>query len=425
MKKQKYTIKDESIFKSKIINYIKRYDCFCFLDSNSSGGDFDYLCAFSTKEALNYSKNLFKNLKKFDSDNYNDWIFGYFSYDVKNIIEPLKSNNLDCLRFPKSHFFIPQIVCLVKDNVLTVFFDKVYTSLKIERIISTIKSTPLVKSEIYNVKLKSRLSKQEYINRINTIKDEIKQGNIYEMNFCQEFYSESVKIDPFSLFQKLNKLSKSPFASFYKVNDNFCICASPERFLKKTNNKIISQPIKGTIERSDNTNVDELNKIKLQNSQKEFSENIMIVDLVRNDMSQFASKKSVFVEELMGLYSYTDVHHLVSTISCELHPNFDWVDSIRFSFPMGSMTGAPKFMAMKLIDKYEKTLRGIYSGSIGYVKPNRDFDFNVVIRSILYNKKKQYLSFMVGGAITAESDPESEYNECIFKSKSLLKTLNV
>ena len=162
---------------------------------------------------------------------------------------------------------------------------------------------------------------------------------------------------------------------------------------------------------------------KLMNSSKDFSENVMIVDLVRNDLSRFARKESVDVDELTALYTYKDVHHLVSTISCDLAEEKHLVDALRLSFPMGSMTGAPKIRAMELIEQYEQTFRGLYSGSIGYFKPNKDFDFNVVIRSIFYNQQSHYLSFMVGGAITIDSDPELEYEECLVKAKSIFKVL--
>ena len=195
--------------------------------------------------------------------------------------------------------------------------------------------------------------------------------------------------------------------------------------MKKKGNRIVSQPIKGTIKRSDNLKLDVQNKNLLLNSSKDFSENVMIVDLVRNDLSRIANSKTVVVDELASLYTYQDVHHLISTISCELDPEKNIVDILKALFPMGSMTGAPKIKSMELIEKIETTMRGLYSGSIGYITPQRDFDFNVVIRSVLYNQQSQYLSFMVGGAITIDSDPESEYNECLLKAKSIFKVLSV
>ena len=249
-------------------------------------------------------------------------------------------------------------------------------------------------------------------------------GDVYEMNFCQEFLVDKNNVDPFNLFLKLNDYSKSPFSSFYRYNDCFCICASPERFIKKIKDKIISQPIKGTSARFSDLEKDKISKLSLLNSKKDFSENIMIVDLVRNDLSITAANNSVVVEELAKLYSYKNVHHLISTIVSKIDKGMHPVDVIKNAFPMGSMTGAPKIKSMQLIEKYEKFYRGIYSGSIGYFSPDLDFDFNVVIRSLLYNKKSNYLSFMVGGAITIESNEDSEYQECLIKAKSIIDILN-
>jgi para-aminobenzoate synthetase component 1 len=243
------------------------------------------------------------------------------------------------------------------------------------------------------------------------------------MNFCQEFNVNFNKLSPAQLFAKLNTYTGSPFASFYKVNNKYCLCSSPERYIRNKNNKVISQPIKGTESRGNTIESDKKNKKKLINSQKDFSENVMIADLVRNDLSITAKKNTVKVEELAKLYSYKNVHHLISTISSKINSNFHPLDVIKHSFPMGSMTGAPKLKSMELIEKYENVKRGLYSGSIGYFTPELDFDFNVVIRSLLYNQKSNYLSFIVGGAITIESDPNNEYEECLTKAKSILNVL--
>ncbi|MGB2088637.1 MAG: chorismate-binding protein, partial [Psychroflexus salarius] len=158
---------------------------------------------------------------------------------------------------------------------------------------------------------------------------------------------------------------------------------------------------------------------QLATDPKELAENIMIVDLVRNDLSKLATKASVKVDELCRIYTFEQVHQMISTISCELKPNIDFTSILEATFPMGSMTGAPKIEAMKLAEAYETTKRGLYSGSIGYITPNGDFDFNVVIRSLLYNAKRAYLSYMVGSAITDQSIPENEYQECLLKGKAL------
>ncbi len=226
------------------------------------------------------------------------------------------------------------------------------------------------------------------------------------------------------VFCKLYQKTKAPFSCFVKCNDSYLMCASPERFLKKDNNKLTSQPIKGTIKRGENLAEDLLLKKLLLHNIKEQSENAMIVDLVRNDLSRLAKKASVNVEELFGIYTFETLHQMISTISCELKENINFDDILKATFPMGSMTGAPKIRAMQLIEQYEEINRGIYSGSVGCILPNGNFDLNVVIRSIQYNAANRYLSIMVGSAITDMCNAEDEYNECLLKAQALLETLN-
>ncbi len=420
----KYRISSIHKFKSQLIDYSRNLSCFCFLDSNSTvnENEFDLLLAFNKKKELRNSQTPFIDLKNIINNN-KDWLFGYLTYDLKNNTEKLYSNNLDFQLFPKSHFFIPEIIIKVQNHDVIILYDSNYSKSQIDRLFNEINQIKIVEQDIKKIKILSRVSKTRYIKNINSIKKHLQVGDIYEMNYCQEFYAENVDIDPFVLFSKLNNVSKAPFSSLYKLDNHFCLCASPERFLKKEDDRIISQPIKGTIKRLNNQFLDEEKKQELLNSSKDFSENVMIVDLVRNDLSRFAKAQSVYVAELAKLYTYTDVHHLISTISCQLDNGKDIVDAIKLSFPMGSMTGAPKIKSMELIEQYEDTLRGLYSGSIGYIKPNQDFDFNVVIRSVFYNQQSQYLSFMVGGAITIDSDPEQEYEECLIKAKSIFKIL--
>ncbi len=271
----------------------------------------------------------------------------------------------------------------------------------------------------FSIEVSPRISKFQYINTIKKIKNHIQQGDIYEMNFCQEFFAEGVEVEPFEIYKKLIAVSPTPFSCYLHANKQYLACASPERYLKKTGNKVISQPIKGTIKRGANLEADENQKIKLKNDPKEQSENVMIVDLVRNDLSRTAAKGSVKVDELFGIYSFKQVHHIISTISSELKEGFDFVDLLKTTFPMGSMTGAPKIRAMEIIENYESMKRGLFSGAAGYVTPKGDMDFNVVIRSIFYNSANKYLSFMAGSAITINAQPESEYDECILKAKAI------
>lgn len=273
------------------------------------------------------------------------------------------------------------------------------------------------------VKIKSRTSKDSYFNKLHKILDHIQRGDIYEVNFCQEFYSENTEIDVVKTFIHLNDISKPPFATFLKLGGLYSLSASPERYISKNATTIVSQPIKGTARRHSDHSEDEKLKIELTNDPKERSENIMITDLVRNDLSRFAKKGTVKVTELCKVYSFSQVHQMVSTITCQVDINKSPVSIIRETFPMGSMTGAPKISAMKIIENFEDAKRGLYSGAIGYFTPGGDFDFNVIIRSILYNLKNKYVSFSVGGAITAKSIPEKEYEECLIKAKAMREVL--
>ena len=273
------------------------------------------------------------------------------------------------------------------------------------------------------VKFKQRMSKDNYEQRFEAIKEHIQQGDIYEMNFCHEFYAENAEINPFETYTRLNKLTNAPFSSFYKNKDQHILCGSPERYIKKEGDKIITQPIKGTAKRGKTPEEDDAIKLALSKNEKERSENIMIVDLVRNDLSKTAIKASVKVEELCKVYSFETVHQMISTVTSEIDKTTHPVEVLRTTFPMGSMTGAPKVEAMKIIEEIETTKRGVYSGAIGYFKPNQDFDFNVVIRSLLYNQETKYLNFMVGGAITSKANAQDEYEETLLKAEAMIECL--
>ena len=271
--------------------------------------------------------------------------------------------------------------------------------------------------------IQQRISKQDYISKVAKMLEHIHRGDIYEANFCMEFFAENAEINPLEIYNKLNTISKSPFAVYFKNDSNYLLSASPERYLKRVNEKIISQPIKGTSKRFENAIDDNLSKLNLENDPKERSENIMIVDLVRNDLSKTAVKGSVNVEEICKIYSFKQVHQMISTVASQTEHTTSSVAILQTTFPMGSMTGAPKIAAMNIIETLEETKRGLYSGAVGYFKPNGDFDFNVVIRSILYNSHNKYVSFSVGSAITSLSNPENEYEECLLKAKAMFEVL--
>jgi para-aminobenzoate synthetase component 1 len=367
-------------------------------------------------------KNALEKLKEYQSVT-QDYIFGYLSYDLKNDTENLSSNNFDGLQFDDLFFFQPQKIIFLKGNTLEFQYLKMIDDeidLDFETILN---NTSIVSSLESDINIKLRIHKDEYYEKVHKILEHIHRGDIYEANFCQEFYAEDCELDPVRAYLDLNEISEPPFATFLKKEHHFLASASPERYLKKEGNKIISQPIKGTAKRLVSTIDDKKIAADLHRDEKERAENIMIVDLVRNDLARTAKKGSVSVEELCKVYSFKQVHQLISTVTSEIKEDIHPVDVIKDSFPMGSMTGAPKISAMKIIEALEETKRGLYSGAIGYFTPDGDFDFNVVIRSILYNAQNKYVSFSVGGAITSKSIPEKEYEECLLKAKAMKMVL--
>jgi para-aminobenzoate synthetase component 1 len=352
------------------------------------------------------------------------YLFGHLGYDLKNDFYALTSANTDQLNFPDTFLWAPKyVVKIVKDHFE--FLQGKKTTESFDFLNHFIKEAKDHDFNQYNYTFKARISKDEYIAKVIKLKNHIQQGDIYEVNFCQEFYAEDVEINfPMDTYFRLNDLTHAPFSSYYQFGDYAAFCGSPERFLKKEGPKLISQPIKGTAPRGASLEADEIFKNSLQNDPKERAENTMIVDLVRNDLSRVAEKDSVKVEEYCAIYSFDTVHQMISTISCEVKSEVTFTDILRATFPMGSMTGAPKLRAMELIEENESFKRGLYSGSIGYIAPNGDFDFNVVIRSLLYNTENRYLSCSVGGAITIQSDPEKEYEECMVKVKRIMDGMN-
>ncbi len=348
-----------------------------------------------------------------------DWHFGHVGYDIKNEIESLTSSHPDHIGFPDLFFFVPKVVLILKDDELIVgAFDRH------NQIWEEIKNTVICPGASMSVTFQSRFSRDEYLQRVDKLRQHILRGDCYEINFCQEFYSEDAAIDPLYLYQALCGESPNPYACFYKIDHRFLLCASPERYIRKTDNEIISQPIKGTISRHPEKTADEAAKQFLQHDAKEQSENVMVVDMVRNDLSKLCREGSVSVSELFGIYSFPQVHQMVSTVRGMLKEGITVAEILRGSFPMASMTGVPKKRVMELIELYEITKRGLYSGTVGYIAPNGDFDFNVVIRSIQYNSATKYLSFQTGSAITFNSDPAAEYEECLVKARHIKKVLN-
>ena len=408
-----------------MLNWTKPFNIFCLLDNNQynfSTPHFECLLAAGSVKMLQpMPGNAFKGLQDFVHYE-KDWIFGHLGYDLKNEVEDLSSQNFDGIQFPELFFFVPEIILVLKNDRLDIGLaeganpDTVYQNiLSASHEQETQKRIPVIKS---------RFSKEEYVETVKHIRQHILRGDCYEINFCQEFYAENCQIDPLEIYLKLSQLSPNPFAGFYKLNDKFLLCSSPERYLKKDGNKIFSQPIKGTSKRDlENAAEDERNKNHLSVNKKEISENVMVVDLVRNDLSKICLEGSVKVDELFGLYTFPQVHQMISTVSGTINKEASLSDILKATFPMGSMTGAPKKSVMQLIEQYEKTKRGLFSGAVGYITPDGDFDFNVVIRSLLYNSTNKYVSMQAGSAITFYSKAEKEYEECLLKIEAMKKAL--
>ena len=421
-----FKIDNPELFKNKIFNWSKPFKTTVFLDSNKyerRNGDFDTILAVGEVSSIPYTtKNSFKKLDNFISET-NDWIFGYLSYDLKNEIEDLVSNNKTDFNLPNLFFFQPEKIWIIKSQTAEAHYIIENDIEKDWLLINSINQKKYFK-KTKKILFQPRINKVDYLKKVNKILNHINRGDIYEVNFCMEWLAMKSDINPEIAFSKLNKLTKTPMSGFLKNNNFYLMSSSPERFIKKKGSKVISQPIKGTAKRDSIMFKDLKIREQLKNDPKERAENIMIVDLVRNDLSKFSVPGSVKVTELCKVYPFKQVNQMISTVESKLSKNKKLIDILKSTFPMGSMTGAPKIEALKIIDDLEVSKREVYSGSLGYVDPNGNFDFNVVIRSILYDSKKRILSFQVGSAITSNSKPEKEFEECLLKASPMMSIFN-
>ncbi len=421
-----FPVEDYTVFKIQMLNWVSQFNIFCLLDNQQYDlhkPAFECLLAAGSKAGIeSQAGQAFDKLEKFYNEYKSDWLFGHFGYDLKNELESLQSLHDDKVGFSDLHFFVPEIVIELNSNEV-----RIYCEADATEIFQSIISCRVIITEKVKVDavVQSKIKKNDYLLTIARLQEHILRGDCYEINFCQEFFAEDTVIDPLYVYHRLTEISPNPFSAFYKLNERYCLCASPERYLRKEGNRIFSQPIKGTTKRNlHDKAADEAAKNYLQQSAKEKSENVMVVDLVRNDLSRICKPGTVQVDELFGLYSFPQVHQMISTISGEVKDGLSWIDCIKATFPMGSMTGAPKKRVMELIEEFEQTNRGLFSGAIGYVSPSGNFDFNVVIRSVLYNEAVKYISFQTGGGITYNSDGEKEYEECLLKAEAMMKVLS-
>ena len=382
---------------------------------------FSYLALFPKKKII--SNNFFEVKKIIESSN-ERW-FGYFSYELCNQFEKISQAK-------KSYIDLPEI-CLLnfelyfefdhsKKDVIAHFSDYKYLDevLKYKN-----KSNDNLGFKIKN--FFSNFTNDIYLKKILDIKKMIENGDFFQMNLTRKFYGNFTKNNNqqqnFKLFENLVKSNPSNYSSFLKLDKNYVISSSPELFLKIDDNIVISRPIKGTIARGKNKTIDAKNKSILKNSVKDRAENLMIVDLVRNDFSRFCSPGSVKINNLFKIDGYKNIYHMSSEIIGKISKNYSGLDALQFCFPPGSMTGAPKVKAMQLISDIEKNKRGLYSGAIGYIEGGTKLNLSVVIRTLIIRGRK--FEFQSGGAITHDSLPNKELKEMFDKSKSIIDLLKI
>ncbi len=406
-----------------MLGWGNQFNICCFLDNHNyhflHTGVECVLAAGAVNAVSASAGNAFEALRLFSDTFSNDWLFGHFNYDLKSETEDVAfSVKEDRVLFPDLFFFIPETIIILGRNEISIS-SQTHTH---QQVFDELCAANISNIAAQSITFSQRFSQAEYIATINNLKKHILRGDCYEINFCMEFFAQNISINASQTYLSLSSVSPNPFAAYYKLNDKYLLCASPERYLKKTGNKILSQPIKGTSQRNHTNRLqDEQYKQQLYESVKERAENVMVVDLVRNDLSKVCREGSVQVDELFGMYTFPQVHQMISTISGTIKSDLHWLDAIKATFPMGSMTGAPKKKVIELIDRYEKSKRGIFSGAVGYITPDNDFDFNVVIRSLMYNETNRYLSYQVGSGITYYCDPQMEYEECLLKAEGIKK----
>ena len=424
--KQVFLIDNPSSFKVQLLHWSNQFEVCTFLDNhayNSSYGALDCIAAAGPLAFISLDQVNAIAVNEFIQTHSGEWIFAHFNYEYHRITKPNTKVNLT--GFPLAYLYTPAVVIELTENKVTIQTDSDHPQQVFDQVSSFKLPVTDANNEALTTSITPFISKASYLENIHKILALIRRGDFYEINYCQAFEVEHLSAHPVNVYANLTDISPTPFACFYKNSSDYLLCASPERYLQKKGNQLISQPIKGTIKRNvENDADDKLQVEALKNSSKDKSENVMVVDLVRNDLSRICEQGSVEVSELFGIYSFPQVHQMISTITGTLASNTLFSEILEATFPMGSMTGAPKKSVMETIDTLEPTKRGLYSGTVGYLNPAGDFDFNVVIRSIFYNSDTQKASYGVGGGITIYSDPEKEYEECLLKAAAIKKVLS-
>mgnify|MGYP001793255743 CR=1 FL=1 len=421
-KKKFFKISDVDHFFYQAALWANQYDHFCLLQPSQQKyphGTFQRMLAADAQRVIKpKERGNFQYLNQ-EINNNKNWLFGHLTYDLKNETEDLNSLNKARVAFPEISFFQPRHlisegndgVYLESDDAPEDIFEKI------------LRYNIALPSNSLEIDVMCDTTREQYIDTVEKLKHHIEEGDIYEINYCINYYGKIRINNSVTLFQELMRISPNPFSAFYKVKDKYALCASPERFLKKRGDKIISQPIKGPSPRGTTHQTGVAAQRILHISDKERAENMIIVDLVRNDLAKSFKSGSVKVEEMFGIYTFPQLHQMISTVTGILKDDKTAVEAIKNAFPMGSMTGAPKIKVMELIEKYERSKRSLFSGSIGYFTPDNDFDFNVIIRSLMIDTTHNLLSYSVGSAITYDSQPLEEFQECNLKAQAIQNLL--
>ncbi|RMT84179.1 aminodeoxychorismate synthase component I [Pseudomonas viridiflava] len=353
-------------------------------------------------------------------------LMGYLSYDFGRRLEPLPNQSIDDLQLPEARLALYGWALISDHQAQTsqLVFHPVVTEVERARLIELFEGTSAPADPPFSLQkpFAASINAREYRQAFERIQDYIQAGDCYQVNLTQRFQAPCVG-DPWQAYQALRSACPTPFAGFMALSgDEAILSLSPERFVKVSDRHVETRPIKGTRPRGGDPEQDAEFAEQLMGSEKDRAENLMIVDLLRNDLGRSCKTGSVKVPELFSLESYPNVHHLVSSVTGELAAEHDALDLIAGSFPGGSITGAPKIRAMQIIDELEPTRRSVYCGSLMYLDVRGQMDSSIAIRSLLV--KDGQVSCWAGGGIVADSDCEAEYQETFTKVRVLLETLN-
>lgn len=389
-----FKLPNNSDFKSLLILWASKFEVFCYLDTNEvkdKYGKYDFILGVDAINEINH----------IDDIQVNKFQFGYIKYSVK-----------DCF------YFEPRYIIYGKENRIYINRNAIESMM----IIDEIQSIKLDDYTIPSINFKPKTDKNSYHSNIDKIQSEIRNGRFYELNYCIEFEALNSELNPIYTFIQINQKAKAPMSALVKNRAEWLLSFSPERLVAKRELKLIAQPIKGTARRNlVNLEQDESIKFDLKHSQKEIAENMMIVDLMRHDLTPYSEIGTIKVTELCEIYTFPFVHQMISTIESKLKDSLHSILALKNLLPAGSMTGAPKIEVMKAIAELENFDRGYYAGNIGYIDADGDMDFNVIIRTIIYNEKNKNSKLNVGGAITLLSDADKEFEECLLKAEGILK----